>query len=131
MRASKLINLYQSGPGQEIITRKDRIAFTSMEGLHLVPWKEILYCAAESNYCRIILTGGKTYLLSKTLKQVEHALSPVHFMRIHQTYLVQLRCIALVGQHALTLDNGTTLPVSRKLQQALIKRLKSMTTVIN
>ncbi len=131
MRASKLINLYQPGPGHEIITRKDRIAFTSMEGLHLVPWKEIRYCAAESNYCRIILTGGKTYLLSKTLKQVEHTLSPIHFMRIHQTYLVQLRCIALVGQHVLTLDDGATLPVSRKLQQALIKRLKSMTTVIN
>ena len=130
MSASRLIDLYQPRPKQERIIRKDRIAFTSMGGLHLVPWKDILYCTAESNYCRLMLADGKTYLLSKTLKQVEHSLSPLHFMRIHQTYLVHLECIALVGKHSLTLDEGATLPVSRKHHQALINRLKSITTAI-
>ena len=131
MSASRLIDLYPDGPSQEIITRKDRISFLSMEGLHMVPWKEILYCAAESNYCRLILANGKTYLLSKTLKQIAQSLPSLHFIRIHQTYLVQLQCIALVSRYSLTLDNGTTLPVSRRHQQTLIIRLKSITTVIH
>jgi two-component system, LytTR family, response regulator len=85
--------------------------------LDIVPTADILYFEAYDDYVKIFT--DKTYFLKKeTISYFENRLSTVGFVRIHRSFLVQLRSISKLeayekGGHVVVLANGKTLPVSR------------------
>ena len=102
------------------------IALPTPEGLEFVKIADIIYASADSNYSNIHLKDGKTILLAKTLKQVEALVVGRNFLRIHQSYLVNLMHIKkyIKGQGgALILDNDKELPVSRSSKERLLSLL--------
>lgn len=101
----------------------DRLAVNTQEGLVVVRFRDITYCEAMSNYCRIHLTGGRTLVVSKALKHIARVLPDDQFIRIHQTYLVRYDGIALLGQHV-HLSDGKVLPVSRNRRSEVTQRLR-------
>lgn len=102
------------------------IAISTSEGLEFVAVKDILYCEADKNYCYIHMLDGKKILLSKTLKDVEGALELHNFLRIHQSYLVNIAYIKkyVRGQGGyIILTNGKDLPVSRAKKEEFLTRI--------
>jgi two-component system LytT family response regulator len=69
-----------------------RIALTTNDGMIFVTTADILYCEAESNYTSVVLKNRKV-VVSKTLKEIDEALSGNDFYRIHNSYLVNLNQI--------------------------------------
>src|SRR5690606_7850405 len=59
---------YQSGQFAQ------KLAVPYQGSLIFVELKEIVYCESDSNYTSIILTSGKRYLVSKTLREVQEFL---------------------------------------------------------
>ena len=103
------------------------IALPTPEGLEFVNIDDILFASADSNYSHIHFKTGNSILLSKTLKQVEAMVSGRNFLRIHQSYLVNLAHIKkyIKGQGGtLVLENGKALPVSRSSKEKLMSLIR-------
>lgn len=103
-----------------------KIAFPTETGFELVKTNAILYCEAESNYCKIVCLDGKKITLSKTLKYVEDLLPTSIFQRIHRSYLVNLNYIARfnkTNELMVELTNGESLPVSIRQKEEFINAI--------
>ena len=118
-----------SAPASPVRTIINRIGVKTLNGIEIIRTSEILYCQAESNYCRLHLREGRSLLTSKTLKHVSEHLPGGLFTRIHQSYLVNTK--AITGVHTeLTLSDGTTLPIARNRRQVLSAWLEKQITVL-
>ncbi|WP_291403319.1 LytTR family DNA-binding domain-containing protein [Daejeonella sp.] len=103
-----------------------KIAFPTENGFELIKVNSILYCEADSNYCKIVLLGGKKIILSKTLKHVEEMLPSNVFQRIHKSYLVNMNYVNRVhktNELMVQLATGETLPVSIRQKENLINAI--------
>ena len=76
--------------------------------------REIL-CAQAGDRQTLLHTLRGDFALPLSLEKVEKALSPDLFFRCHRSCLVSLRAIARLGREELVLDDGTRLPVSRRM----------------
>lgn len=72
---------------------QQRIPFNVQSGIEFVLPEEIIYVAGENNYSVLHFTSGKKLMVSKTLSYVEKLLSKQTFLRIHKSYLLNLRHI--------------------------------------
>ena len=106
--------------------RPDRVLVP--EGDRIVPLHvaRITWIKAEGDYARVH-SGGKSYLVYRTLNDLESRLDPTAFLRVHRSAIVRVDQIAEVlpadsGRYSLILTDGTRLIVSRSRGRAL-KRL--------
>ena len=90
-------------------------------GMEIIPFDEILYCKADSNYCKIHLVNKKSIYVSKTLKYIMDRL-PSSFIRPHHSFVVnkhQVRRIQSAPEKGLLLSTGILIPISRNKKQQI------------
>ena len=100
-----------------------KLAISTQEGLVLVRWRDILRCAADSNYARIYLKDRSVLMVCKTLGHIQKALPARYFFRVHQSHLVSVDAIRLVGRDEVTLDDDTHIPLSRSGRKQLLDHI--------
>lgn len=101
----------------------NKIALPVEFGFEFVKINSILYCEADSNYCKVVCLDGKKIILSKTLKFIEEILPKSIFHRIHKSYLVNLNYVSRFDKTndlKVELSNGDTLPVSVRKKEDFI-----------
>lgn len=76
-----------------------------------IPVGRIKYVEAQDKYT-LVVTEEREYLVRKTMKFWESALSGQDFVRIHKSYLVNLEYFEKKGEEAL-LDRGKRVKISR------------------
>ena len=107
-------------------TEFKKIAFPTETGFELLKINAILYCEADSNYCKIVCLNGKKITISKTLKYVEELLPTTIFHRIHKSYLVNLNYVTRFNKSnelLVELTNGETLPVAIRQKEDFINAI--------
>lgn len=67
-----------------------KIVLKNTEQIHVVKTGDLLYARADNNYTRFILCDEKQLIASQPVKSFEEKLTPLGFMRVHQSYLVNL-----------------------------------------
>ena len=105
-----------------------KITLPTENGYEVLKINSIVYCEANSNYCRIICIDGRQILLAKTLKNVQELLPSVLFHRIHKSYLVNLNHIVRFNKNGtleIELQNGKKLPVSHRQKDNFINAFKN------
>ena len=85
--------------------------------VHVIPADAIDYVQAQDDYVAYH-SEGKQYLKEQTLAEVEAALDPARFVRVHRSYVLNLDRLARVEldereNRVATLTTGERLPVSR------------------
>jgi two-component system LytT family response regulator len=103
--------------------RPDRLLVPDGDRMIPVPITNIIWIEAEGDYSRLH-TPGKTYLVSRPLKELEARLDPNHFIRIHRSAIVRSDRIREVhaegsSRYRVVLTDGANLIVSRTRSQAL------------
>lgn len=92
---------------------KKRFAFK--EGIKEISLEQIIYI--ESNLHRLffqVMEGElKVYTLYETLDEVERKLEGNHFIRIHQSYLVNLKYIKNISRYKAIMYDGTELIIPK------------------
>jgi two-component system LytT family response regulator len=95
------------------------------QGKRMVPLAlaDITWIKAEGDYARIHSKSG-SYLVYRTLNELEARLDPAQFLRVHRSTIVRLGGIVEVqaadnSRYRVTLADGTTLIVSRSGAAAL------------
>jgi DNA-binding LytR/AlgR family response regulator len=86
-----------------------------------VPVDDIIYAEADDNYV-VLHTAERRYVLTTTLTAMEQRLARPHFLRVHRSYLVDLRRVTAVEEKRVLLG-GVSVPVGRTHREALRRRL--------
>lgn len=81
--------------------------------LHELPFSRILYLEVQGHSVSVV-TGSETFTVNATLSSFEQQLERHGFLRVHKSYLVNMRCIKRFQCRELTLSDGTVLRVSEK-----------------
>jgi two-component system, LytTR family, response regulator len=68
-----------------------RICLATADRLEFVHVGEIILCEASGSYTNIYLKGNRMIMVSKNLKEYETLLADENFMRVHNSYLINLR----------------------------------------
>jgi two-component system LytT family response regulator len=89
--------------------------------------EDIDWIEAYDNYLRLHV-GGKAHLLRQTMNELEAALNPEQFARIHRSTIVNLDRVKelrphLNGEHLVILQDGKELKLSRGRKEWLERRL--------
>lgn len=103
----------------------DRLPINTSDGIIFVPYEEVQYLIASSNYTDIFLVNGKKYTATKTLKDFEDNLPDNIFYRIHNTHMVNIKHVVkyVRGDGGyVVMKNGESLEVSRRKKQDLLDK---------
>ncbi len=102
------------------------IALPELNGFAILSVEKIVRCEGMRNYTRIILKDEEEKIVSRTLLEFENLLSPLGFLRIHRSHLVNManvvRYIKANGG-IVELQTGELLKVSHKYKDDLLNRL--------
>jgi len=95
----------------------ERIAIRDGAKVHVIPVSKVDYVEAQDDYVSFH-SEGKSILKQQTLAEVESAMDPAQFVRIHRSYILNIDRLARLelyakDSHAAILRDGTRLPVSR------------------
>ena len=95
----------------------ERIAIRDGANVHVIPVSKIDYVEAQDDYV-CFRSEGKRLLKQQTLADVEGALDPAQFVRIHRSYILNIDRLAKLelyakDSHSAILRDGTRLAVSR------------------
>jgi two-component system LytT family response regulator len=105
-----------------------KIGIPTKKGYVVKKIDELIYIEAFSNYSKLYFKNNISYTMSRTLAGIEELVGGYGFFRTHKTYLVNLIFIEFFDTESLTisLDTGTTLPVSIRRKSELLEVLKSV-----
>ncbi|RAJ01569.1 LytTR family two component transcriptional regulator [Chitinophaga skermanii] len=116
---------------QQHLQPNERIALPTLDGLRMMPIKEILYCESDGGYTRIFMQQqhDKAVLICRTLKEVEDVLKEKGFFRVHNSYLINLSYIDkyIKGDGGeIVMSDGKSIPVSRNRKQEFLTRIERL-----
>jgi two-component system, LytTR family, response regulator len=97
--------------------RTRRVLVRDGPRVHVLPVEKIEYVQAQDDYV-CFRCEGKEYLKEQTLAEVETALDPAKFVRIHRSFVLNLDRLARVEldereNRVAILNDGKRLPISR------------------
>lgn len=98
--------------------KEHRVAIQLMKEIRFLNPTDIIRCEAANNYTHIHLNTGEILIASKGLFEYGEILQPYHFIRCHQSHLVNRKYIKSLLSHdavfeLLLIENGVRIPVSR------------------
>jgi len=101
-----------------------RLALPSQNGIEFITLSDIMYVESSNNYSKIFLTNNTSFLLSKTLKDVQELLEDGHFHRIHRQYLVNTNCVKHFNKNEgyVILDSKMELPIVRNQYERFMEK---------
>jgi two-component system LytT family response regulator len=104
-------------------TYPDKLCIRDGDEVHMVPVEDIDWIDAAGDYM-CVHADNVTHIMRITMKQLEALLSPLRFLRIHRSTIVNLDRISSAqsltnGEFLLTLHEGTRLKVSRSYRDRI------------
>jgi two-component system LytT family response regulator len=120
--ATQLSQLQKQLRGEPIT----KIAIPGQNGVTFIDLNEIVYAEASNNYSKIVLTDGRPFVVSKTLKDVQEVLEEEHFLRVHRQYIINLNHVKQLNRNEgiLTMNNGDHIPIARAQKERLVERYR-------
>jgi two-component system LytT family response regulator len=96
---------------------QNRIVVKNGTKIQIIPVQDIIYIEAYDDYVKIFTREGYQ-LKKKTMAHYESVLNPKEFLRVHRSYIVQLKEITRIEaydktNHIALLRNGSKIPLSR------------------
>lgn len=104
-----------SPPDEHLILKVDK-------KLVKVEIRDILYIQSDWNYVNVH-TAQKKYMVLGSLKSMKQELERFKFIRIHKSFLINLKHFKALEGNMIELSNDIKLHVSRNYKQTLIKHL--------
>lgn len=83
--------------------------------------EDILYIESMGDYVKFVLADRK-YISHNTIKNLEEKINPAVFLKIHRSYIVNLKKVQNIRDNSLFI-NGLELPISKANRAEVLKRL--------
>ena len=96
--------------------------FIKTEGKFIrLSYQDILYIESMGDYVKYF-TQAKYYLTYSTLKAVEEKMNAKEFMKVHRSYIVNLRKIKDIQDNSIVIE-GKVIPISKSLKSDVMVRI--------
>jgi two-component system, LytTR family, response regulator len=108
------------------LSHSRKIPLPSSNGILFINEPDIIRCEANGRYTIIYTITEKKLTVTKTLKEIESLLGPAHFVRVHNSHLINLEKIKKYhrGQGgSLELTDGSIVEVASSRKDELLKIL--------
>lgn len=127
-------NLLTSTQEAKILTLPEKhfpkkLFVTTSDFIYAIDRKDLTYLKASGNYTEIYSESHSKIISAKTLKSYQAQLGNKHFVRTHQSYLVNIEMItkiSLSNPSEITLKGGVKIPISRSRKIPLIQLFQSV-----
>ena len=105
---------------------KKKICLSTNEGMEFINVQDIVFCEANGAYTKFTLANTTTILVSKNLKEYETILSDQNFMRVHNSFLINLaevkKFVKSDGGYIL-MKNNSQISISPKKRDEFLERM--------
>ncbi len=110
--------------------QEKKIVLSEQDSIHILKSSDIIYCSSEGNYTTFFTNSSEDKIvISKNMKVFEEMLSPLGFIRVHNSYLVNINKIERYDKGDggfLHVSGGTKIPVSQRKKELLMALFKKM-----
>jgi DNA-binding LytR/AlgR family response regulator len=103
------------------LPKQEDIFIKSNGKLVRLNYEDILYIESIGDYVKYC-TFDKKYVTHSTLKAVEEKMTKGHFMKVHRSYIVNLRKINNIEDHTLYIGDSV-IPISKMLKTEVMGRI--------
>lgn len=104
---------------------KEYISVKADYKVSLVKISDIVYLESEGEYVRMHLSDGTTITTLFRLKNMETALPSEMFMRVHRSYIVNLRCIKGYVRGRVFLSDTEYVPIGENYKESFQQYIDS------
>ncbi|MBT9393006.1 LytTR family DNA-binding domain-containing protein [Hymenobacter sp. NST-14] len=87
-----------------------------------INFDEVLYIEALSDYV-IIVTDKQKYIVYTTMKSLDARLPFDHFVRVHRSYILNMKRIEAIEDGAAVVPGGQHVPIGKSYQDAFFSKL--------
>lgn len=108
-----------------MVDQDDALFFKTEHRVVRVELSKIRYIEGMSEYIKIHLEGQKPLTVLLAMKKLEERLPSKDFMRIHRSYIINLRKIQEVNKNRVILDADTYLPIGDLYRDTFMQYLSS------
>lgn len=118
-----MLNLKQQQP------KLNKICLATAEGFEFINVNTILYCKAEGSYTSFILNDNSKLLVSKHLKEYENLLLEQDFMRVHNSFLINLKEVKKFVKSDggyMIMNNNDTVSISRSKKDDFLEVMSAL-----
>jgi len=107
------------------MNKEKKYIISQPDAIHVVNFREIIYCKSDSCYTTVYLANGKNYVLVRSLAKVaKDDLNDEQFIRVNQSYLINKNHIQMIDKKkkliAMIQDHFIPFTISLKALLALI-----------
>jgi two-component system LytT family response regulator len=114
-----------SNPAQ----KPKKISLNTLDKIIVVDLHEIIRCKSDNNYTEFHFKNGTKLLVTKTLKYYSDILKEYHFLRVHQSHLINTNYIKEYIKSDggyLILKDQSNIPVSVRKRAEVFEALKTL-----
>ena len=104
-----------------------KLCIPSQYGFEVILLQDVIYCEAESSYTRFHLPDKKMVITSKTIKEYEYLLADIFFVRVHRSYLINLKHVKEYrrgDEGTITMTNGQEIKVAKRKKDFFLQKMK-------
>ena len=94
-----------------------KIAIHTVDGIHLLPVEDIIFCKSEGSYSSIYLKDQSPLMVSKNLAEMEELIKSSRFFRVHKTHLINQDHILKINKADggdVVMSNHEKVPIARQ-----------------
>lgn len=106
-----------------------KLAIATTDGYHYINVPEIIHIKANGSYSDIYLTNDRKFMVSRNIKEYEQMLSGSHFLRVHNSHVINLHRVAQYikkdGSY-IVMENATEVPISKAKKDLFVNRMKEL-----
>jgi len=106
-----------------------KICLPTAQGLEFIKVNDIIYCEANGSYTNIYLKNQHKLMMSKHLKEYENLLTDYDFMRVHNSFLINLNevksFVKTEGGYIL-MNNNAQISISLKKREDFMEKMSKI-----
>lgn len=100
-----------------------KLTLTNGDRTYFVSPAEVTHCTADDNYTELHTADGRRFVSARTLKDYEEMLTPLGFLRVHRSSLVNRSAITHLDDGHVVLKGHVRLEISRRKKDEVLKAL--------
>lgn len=101
----------------EVGAGSDYISIKADYKVSLVKLSDIIYVESDSEYVRLHFADGTSIMTLFRMKKMEIALPSEMFMRVHRSYIVNLKCVTGYARGRVYLNNNEYVPIGENYKE--------------
>ena len=116
-KVKKLIELTKNNQKESVKTTANHLFVKSEYKLIQIELDDIKYIESQHEYIKIHLINSKPVMTQLSLKSIEEQLPSDRFMRIHRSYIVNLKKVSVIERNRIVFDGKVYIPISEQYKE--------------